>query len=794
MDAEKLTVGILKKMFLKPFTYPLPETRFLHAGRSVYKLKIRYGNFLSSDDIDNNESTAKELEEAIRVIIGNLDNLHPFATERLTIFPYLSKWERVSKLRFKHGDTFLAPYPHVCTMYVELNSFQQSIFVGTETFILKVKDRIEMIENVETAATVKWRRVEDPAEISHAKPCMDRLISPFSASPFPPPPPPPPPNQSEDIQLKYQDPAALRKDYGHMSVWEPVEYNIEQSTETTQKEGKMQLQQQISPIRNEGNVESKGRGFLELVKSCKRSTEPLGTVLTSHPDQQCPAGSITCGAHIGTHVGAGDLKSGTSFLNLLNVGSRATGNCFTSVYSTGSWEAPDVATSTGVLLLITVLISSDTTWYDVRVPSHPSDFEDTEDQEGLIQSYHDSAYLAKIVLVLRSDGLGNLPCKTFTSPVGLNLLGQWKHTTSESNLFPPQLAPPSTPTTTTATFIASASTGALAAVGLGRDSSTAINSAPTPLVCSLSQQEGQGKKKGKSPTWKAKPPLAGTAPPAVALPSAMAPPLPAIPSTSSGGAHLSAPRVYAQPCHYSNAEAGEHGGPGPCWAGGGTGTQWTGTPTSGCSLLQAGKVTWMQGVLMLLLTPPSQPPKGAAVRGGGASSSASCFVHPEEKDGTTTGHYSPGCFAAKETQERRPMRSLRAKHAKEVEIISAKMVKLQLPNPGLDNRIPSHSELETIEKDEADTRPKWDNKAQYMLTCIGFCVGLGNVWRFPYLCQSHGGGAFMIPFLILLVLEGIPLLHLEFAIGQRLRKGSVGVWSSIHPTLKGVGKSQEACY
>lgn len=47
----------------------------------------------------------------------------------------------------------------------------------------------------------------------------------------------------------------------------------------------------------------------------------------------------------------------------------------------------------------------------------------------------------------------------------------------------------------------------------------------------------------------------------------------------------------------------------------------------------------------------------------------------------------------------------------------------------------------------------------------------------------------MIPFLILLVLEGIPLLHLEFAIGQRLRKGSVGVWSAIHPALKGLGAS-----
>ncbi|XP_069586540.1 sodium-dependent neutral amino acid transporter B(0)AT1 isoform X2 [Ranitomeya imitator] len=119
------------------------------------------------------------------------------------------------------------------------------------------------------------------------------------------------------------------------------------------------------------------------------------------------------------------------------------------------------------------------------------------------------------------------------------------------------------------------------------------------------------------------------------------------------------------------------------------------------------------------------------------------------------------------------------------------MVKLVLPNQGLENRIQTYEQLEILEKEEAGERPKWDNKAQYMLTCIGFCVGLGNVWRFPYLCQSHGGGAFMIPFLILLVFEGIPLLHLEFAIGQRLRKGSVGVWSSIHPTLKGVGLESE---
>ncbi|XP_073533027.1 inactive sodium-dependent neutral amino acid transporter B(0)AT3 [Phyllobates terribilis] len=84
-------------------------------------------------------------------------------------------------------------------------------------------------------------------------------------------------------------------------------------------------------------------------------------------------------------------------------------------------------------------------------------------------------------------------------------------------------------------------------------------------------------------------------------------------------------------------------------------------------------------------------------------------------------------------------------------------------------------------------RPKWDNKIQYLLTCIGFAVGLGNVWRFPYLCQTYGGGAFLIPYGISLILVGIPLFHLELAIGQRLRRGSIGVWNTISPYFGGVG-------
>ncbi|XP_034467704.1 sodium-dependent neutral amino acid transporter B(0)AT1-like [Hippoglossus hippoglossus] len=114
-------------------------------------------------------------------------------------------------------------------------------------------------------------------------------------------------------------------------------------------------------------------------------------------------------------------------------------------------------------------------------------------------------------------------------------------------------------------------------------------------------------------------------------------------------------------------------------------------------------------------------------------------------------------------------------------------MKLQIPNPGLEDRLLSNEQLDKLEEDEAGDRPKWENKTQYMLTCVGFCVGLGNVWRFPYLCQIHGGGAFMIPFLILLVLEGIPLLHMEFAIGQRIRKGNLQLWATIHPYLVGIG-------
>ncbi|XP_023269331.1 sodium- and chloride-dependent GABA transporter 1-like isoform X1 [Seriola lalandi dorsalis] len=84
-------------------------------------------------------------------------------------------------------------------------------------------------------------------------------------------------------------------------------------------------------------------------------------------------------------------------------------------------------------------------------------------------------------------------------------------------------------------------------------------------------------------------------------------------------------------------------------------------------------------------------------------------------------------------------------------------------------------------------RPTWSGRLEFILASVGYAVGLGNVWRFPYLCYSSGGGAFIVPYLIMVLLCGIPLLFMEFAIGQYTRLGPVHALAKICPLLKGVG-------
>ncbi|KAL3318404.1 hypothetical protein Ciccas_002929 [Cichlidogyrus casuarinus] len=83
-------------------------------------------------------------------------------------------------------------------------------------------------------------------------------------------------------------------------------------------------------------------------------------------------------------------------------------------------------------------------------------------------------------------------------------------------------------------------------------------------------------------------------------------------------------------------------------------------------------------------------------------------------------------------------------------------------------------------------RAKFANKIDFLFACIGFSVGLGNVWRFPYLCFKHGGGAFLIPYLISLLIGGFPSFLLEVSLGQLMSAGGIEAWD-IFPLLKGIG-------
>ena len=65
-------------------------------------------------------------------------------------------------------------------------------------------------------------------------------------------------------------------------------------------------------------------------------------------------------------------------------------------------------------------------------------------------------------------------------------------------------------------------------------------------------------------------------------------------------------------------------------------------------------------------------------------------------------------------------------------------------------------------------RTRWDSRTAFVLAAIGSAIGLGNIWRFPYICYKYGGGAFLIPYFVALLTAGIPLMILEFAIGHRM--------------------------
>ncbi len=86
-----------------------------------------------------------------------------------------------------------------------------------------------------------------------------------------------------------------------------------------------------------------------------------------------------------------------------------------------------------------------------------------------------------------------------------------------------------------------------------------------------------------------------------------------------------------------------------------------------------------------------------------------------------------------------------------------------------------------------ERRESWGTRGGFVLAAVGSAVGLGNLWGFPYKLYSYGGGAFLIPYIIALVLVGIPIMILEFSIGHYTQRAAPNAFKRGHKRFEIVG-------
>lgn len=91
-----------------------------------------------------------------------------------------------------------------------------------------------------------------------------------------------------------------------------------------------------------------------------------------------------------------------------------------------------------------------------------------------------------------------------------------------------------------------------------------------------------------------------------------------------------------------------------------------------------------------------------------------------------------------------------------------------------------------------ENRGQWGSRTGFILAAIGSAIGLGNIWRFPYVTASNGGGAFLIPYFVALVTAGIPIMILEFGMGHKLRLSAPGAFAKLNRKWEWMGWWQVA--
>ncbi len=86
-----------------------------------------------------------------------------------------------------------------------------------------------------------------------------------------------------------------------------------------------------------------------------------------------------------------------------------------------------------------------------------------------------------------------------------------------------------------------------------------------------------------------------------------------------------------------------------------------------------------------------------------------------------------------------------------------------------------------------ERRESWGSRGGFVLAAVGSAVGLGNLWRFPYELYDHGGGAFLIPYIIAVFVIGVPMLILEFSLGHFTQRSAPDAFARGHRRFEFVG-------
>ena len=88
---------------------------------------------------------------------------------------------------------------------------------------------------------------------------------------------------------------------------------------------------------------------------------------------------------------------------------------------------------------------------------------------------------------------------------------------------------------------------------------------------------------------------------------------------------------------------------------------------------------------------------------------------------------------------------------------------------------------------QAPARATWTGRSMFLFAAIGSAIGLGNIWRFPYIAYDNGGGAFLLPYVVALITAGVPVLLLDYVLGHRFRGSAPLVWRRISARTEAIG-------